>query len=516
MRSQQDTASLTLPLSGRGRPWPRGEFLPVLAGEKAALTCILVIAACLRAFYLDSGLWYDEVFTLTHYVRIPAQQIVTDFSSFNNHIFYSLQAKASIDLFGESAWSLRLPALVFGVASVWATWLLARPMVGRSAALVAAFLLAVSSQHVWFSQNARGYTELLFWATLGTALFLRAIRQPGWAVAIGYAGCVIAAVYTQLSAAVFFAALGLVHVGALGWPRQRANHCGLTDVRMFAAYGAALVGTFLLYAPMLTQVHGTTRGVGGGGAARPLAEWQNPLRALQEIIHSADAFGVLAPITLIVVAFLCFHGVRLVARREPLAVALYALHVPLTVVVVTALSLRLWPRYFFIDAAFVMVCIAASANAWAGRGASMLVNRWGVTSSMAQHVTLSVIVVVATIASVPPLTRHYAYPKQDFAGAVALVERQRGPGDIVTSVGRASEALRSYYAPSWPVLAGADQLHTWLGEKRRVWLVIAFPGVTARNAPEVQAILQDRFEVVATLPGTLGDGTVLVYRSRDG
>jgi uncharacterized membrane protein len=59
-------------------------------------------------------------------------------------------------LFGDSGAALRLPAALFGVASLGAVYALGREVVGRREGLLAALALAFSYQHVWFSQNARG------------------------------------------------------------------------------------------------------------------------------------------------------------------------------------------------------------------------------------------------------------------------------------------------------------------------------------------------------------------------
>src|SRR5262249_49319898 len=108
------------------------------------LTAILVIAVALRAYKLESSLWYDEIATLVNIVRLPVRGIVTTLASMNNHILFSLEAKAAVWIFGESAWSLRLPAMLFGVGCVAALWWFARKVVGRSQANFAALLLAVS------------------------------------------------------------------------------------------------------------------------------------------------------------------------------------------------------------------------------------------------------------------------------------------------------------------------------------------------------------------------------------
>ena len=146
--------------------------------EWIALASVLVVAAAARFYRLDTSLWYDEIGTLLNFVRLPTRELIQSLKS-NNHMFYSLQAQAAIALFSESAWSLRLPAVLFGLASLVAVWALARRAVGRAEALVVAFLLAISYDHVSFSQNARGCAGLLFWTTWATLLFARGLA--GWA-----------------------------------------------------------------------------------------------------------------------------------------------------------------------------------------------------------------------------------------------------------------------------------------------------------------------------------------------
>ena len=107
---------------------------PVSRHEWLALAAILLLALVLRVIGLNAQLWYDEILTLTDFVRKPYGELVGDFSSLNNHMFYSLQARASILAFGESAWALRLPAMLYGVASLVVLWRMGREAAGRRAA----------------------------------------------------------------------------------------------------------------------------------------------------------------------------------------------------------------------------------------------------------------------------------------------------------------------------------------------------------------------------------------------
>jgi uncharacterized membrane protein len=138
----------------------------------AILALLMAVGLLLRLINLGSGLWYDEIVTLVKYVRLTPSQLLTTCTEFNNHMLFSLLAQASIAIFGESDWALRLPAVLFGVACIPALWWLASLVVGPREALYAAILLTVSYHHVFYSQSARGYTGLLFFSLLSTGLFL--------------------------------------------------------------------------------------------------------------------------------------------------------------------------------------------------------------------------------------------------------------------------------------------------------------------------------------------------------
>ena len=123
----------------------------------------MALGAGLRLYALDRGLWIDEVTTFVEYARPAFGDIFTTYGSKNQRFLFSLAAHASIAAFGEHAWSLRLPAAFFGIATLWAIWLFGREVTGRTESLLAVTMLTFSYQHIWFSQNARGYSGLLFW-----------------------------------------------------------------------------------------------------------------------------------------------------------------------------------------------------------------------------------------------------------------------------------------------------------------------------------------------------------------
>ena len=89
----------------RANPVPARSAWLVLLGLTA-------LGAVLRLHHLGSGLWFDEIKTLLDAVRPPLAEVLTNLAGDNDHPLYSVLAHLSIQAFGESAWSLRLPAAV--------------------------------------------------------------------------------------------------------------------------------------------------------------------------------------------------------------------------------------------------------------------------------------------------------------------------------------------------------------------------------------------------------------------
>ncbi|GAA4746108.1 hypothetical protein GCM10023264_09610 [Sphingomonas daechungensis] len=485
--------------------------------EAGSVAALLLLALVLRVVGLNASLWYDEVSTLIHFIRLPWGELVTDFSSLNNHMFYSLQAKASVELFGESASALRLPALIMGMASLVLIWWLARKEVGRAPALVTLLLLTLSYHHVWFTQNARGYTGLLTWTTAATILLMAGLRRPTWRGWTGYGLCLAAGMYTHLSAGFFFVAHGVVFavLAALALLQRQGklarNYPGASSIRSY--YGFALGGllTLLVHLPMLEQIQSSVGKVSSGSSVSAMAEWNNPLRTLQEFAGSLDALGPLAPYALIGGLLVLILGAVLVTRRSPLLAAIYLTQIPLSLALLVALSFRIWPRYFFVDIGFIFLCASMGALAIV-RWAEGMVRRTPLRALAPAALPAAIALMVG--ASSILLIRNYEHPKQDLEGAVRLVVKLRQPQDAATSVGLAIEPVHGFFAPDWPVTRSTADLDRLLEGGRTVWLITAFESHTRTTQAAIMREVDTRFDKIAILQGTLGGGNVQVYRSR--
>ncbi len=489
------------------RQTPLNAPLPVAAPRDDARAWALVavltaIALALRLWQLNSGLWFDEVLTLTDFVRPPIGRILTTFPNQNQHMLFSLLAHASVALFGESVWALRLPAAVFGAASVAALFLLGRRVLDTREALLACALLTVSYHHVWFSQNARGYSGLMFFATLATWLWLEALRRNAWRWWIGYAVAVALGAWIHLTMVFVPAAHAVLYGAYVVLRRPIASR----EVRQ------PLVA-WLLAASLILEFHALALPQFLSSALHEVSlpsEWTNPLWVVLESWRSLGiAFGKGAAVLLAL--FLAASGWVSITRRDWMAGGCLVLPAVLGGGAMLASGHNLWPRFFFFSIGFALL-IAIHGAMVAPR---VLAERVSLQMSAVGVERVSLVLAMTMIfASALSLPRGYALPKQDFVGARDYVEHARDADDAVVAVGLAGVAFRRYFAPQWSVAQTGAELDAVRQAHRRVWLVYTLPIELKAYRGDLWNMVQHDFQVVRVFPGTLGGGEVTVCRER--
>ena len=245
------------------------------------LAAMLLAAAALRMYGLDSGLWLDEIYTYVKYADKSFGDILSTYDSENQHLLYSLLAHASFLIFGESAWSLRLPAVLFGVGSIWALYLLGRQLTSKHEALLAAALLTFSYHHVWFSQNARGYTGLLFWTMLASWFFVRGLQENRPYLWLLYAATASLGVLTHLT--MLFVISGHFIIYVLVTLPQNHRSWGEKWTGFFLGFCLAGCFTFQLHALVLPEMLSSI-----SQTESVVDAWKNPLWTLLELLNGLE------------------------------------------------------------------------------------------------------------------------------------------------------------------------------------------------------------------------------------
>jgi hypothetical protein len=467
---------------------------PRVSPGSLALAALLLLGLVLRLIHLGTGLWYDEIQTLVEFARLPLGRLLTEYPNTNHHPLYSLLARMSIGLLGESGAALRLPAALMGTASLWAFYRLAILVTSRREALLGTLLLTLSYHHVWFSQNARGYSGLLLFTLLGTAAFLRLIRdrRAGWPAAAWYGGCMALAAYIHPTAVAVPAAHAMV-LGALALSRQKAGAPAL--IRPLSGLLLAAGLGLLLYAPMLGQL------VAALTTANPLGAetaWKSPVWMLLETARGLAAGLPGGLVTLVLVIVVMAAGVTSFLRRSPVLLALMLGPGLVTAAAILLLRHNLWPRFFFFSAGFAVLIALRGGFVLAGlrfRGRGEAFATAGA--------------VLAALAGAVLLPRAWK-PKQDFEAAARMVELSRGPDDAVVTVDLTVMPYREWLGKDWEVVTETGGLTAIERAHRRTWLLYTFPVRLQVVQPGIWQRLSDRYRRAGEFPGTLGGGAVVV------
>jgi len=153
-----------------------GNYNPVLKSQKLWLWVIIVVGASLRLYGLDfQSLWVDEGLQFYVASNYGMSEIFYQTNSFHPPLSFIIN-RAFLQI-GESEFFLRLPSALFGIASLPAFYVLAKKLTSPQVAVLGVFLLAISPFHVWYSQEGRGYSQLIFFSLLSSALLIQALER---------------------------------------------------------------------------------------------------------------------------------------------------------------------------------------------------------------------------------------------------------------------------------------------------------------------------------------------------
>lgn len=365
------------------------------------LLVITLLAAGLRFYRLGEwSFWKDEIFTLGD--KQDGLHI-----SFLGESLVRIWVKWCVAYLGESEWSARLVPAVIGTLSVPVLYFPVRVLLPARTALLTCALLAVSSWHIYWSQNARFYVLLLLWGAL-TLLFLviGVEKRRPWPAFAAALACLVLAVRESLVALILLPVI----LGYLFWVwiSARQSPTGLRwQYLVIVLMGLVAVSAYFA----LPFVRDLPAWVAGFGRVNNTPLW----------IFAATTYYLGVPTTCL--GF--FSGFYLWAQRDRNARWLlpWAL-LPLLAIMGLALFQYTAIRYVFISLPAWLILASLAADrlyAQASREISLLA--WGVVA----------LLVFA------PLSEAYLYfyyqngNREDGRAAYTFIRERMQPGDLVVA-----------------------------------------------------------------------------------
>lgn len=322
-------------------------------------------SVALRLPGLDGSLTFDEVFLVR---ALMTQNPIKMFfhPSGSSHLLHTLMANGIIRVFEPAAWTARLPAFLLGACAPVLLYLAIRRVLSRQTALIAALLLAITPIHVWYSQEAKGNSPLIFGVILAWWFISRLTTQWNTRNALGYLAALVAIGMSHLS--------GIMYVGVVGMalailPRRARAWLDDTALsrKVIILHLIALWMILLVYAPILSFL------VKRGGAGY-LTEGAPRFMVLGcEMLSQFTMLDQTWP-WLVAPALLLAVGAIIMWRSHPGLLVLLTLSLVIDLGITVAFKLFSFPRYhmYFLPAATVVMA-AGVTGMW--RWAHSITNR---------------------------------------------------------------------------------------------------------------------------------------------
>ena len=516
-------AALLLVLAATGWRYQPNHSRQALLGESPDthqppawrwLLAVTALAALLRLYALPQSLWIDEIATLQYTTTDLFSQLAL-FVSPNDHLLNTLLMKLSIALFGESEWSVRLPAVLFGIATVPLFYLLTQRWLGNAVAIAASLLLAVSYHHIFFSQNARGYAAHLFLSLAATGYLMQGLKHDRMRDWLLYIVVMLLNFVALMNSVFVLLSHVLVSSGVLFvcW-RKQCNWQALLR-RLFFVFSILGLLVFHFYSVKIPQIVVTLSQMYANQATgfSPFS-----YEFLQELMRGIGAgFGggvILAALPFLLVGLL---GMLRFARQNLTLALLLLLPGVLTGLYLVLKGLTVSPRFFLFELFFVILCAVYGIEVVINALQQLL--RWQTTGRQRAFVVTVLLLAALSLAS---LQHYYQTPKQAYREATRYLEQAKTEGARILVISTAGTGIAYYhgenqYADNTDFMYSRElpQLVELLStDSPDTLAVTTFHRALRLTLPEVITLLQQRWQPVRHFPATIGDGAITIWQQK--
>ncbi len=223
--------------------------------EYLILIALTALAAGIRLWKLGTwSFWADEAFTV--------QDTYDSSHPFSINPLIYWVTRLFIDILGISEWSARIGPCIIGILTIPALYFPTRAILNRKIAVIVALFTALSPWHLFWSQNARGYSFTFLFAGLATFTFYLALETDNLKFSIFAFIFVILSILSHVLSVMLVAAMAAYVI--LLWLLPIPKPVGLRWRNLIIFFGPflciALIFLFPKYFHYLTSDWGRNQG----------------------------------------------------------------------------------------------------------------------------------------------------------------------------------------------------------------------------------------------------------------
>jgi len=225
-----------------------------------ALVGLCVVAAVVR-MATGRGLWVDEAISVDQ-AQMTFGRMLADMRSTDVHPpLHHAILWVTVRLLGTSEVAVRMPSLLAGVALVPVMCWVGRTLYDRRTGWIAAALATIAPFCVWYSQEARMYSQFMLFAALAIGAQVLAVRRGRWYDWGLYAVSTALLFWTQ-----YFGIMPiLVQQAAFGWALWQGRRDRARTSRLARGWVLSSLVVAVLILPMIPILQAQLAAYGNRG-----------------------------------------------------------------------------------------------------------------------------------------------------------------------------------------------------------------------------------------------------------
>lgn len=395
------------------------------------LIAITLLGFFLRLYHLGyQSIWLDEGASFGY--------IQDTFSGTWSKAVESKQAPLHMvvlhfmNIFSSSEFSLRLPSAIFGTLTIPVTYLIGKRIFGKEEGIISAFLLSISMMHLWYSQEARMYAQMVLFASLSLYLFYVAVHDNNRKIWVLYVFFSTLAFYSHYYAVFVFIPEAIFYLLlCVSIPAYKKKSLSLQDIPSLKGFLLGMLALFIstlpLMVPFIQQAISRTSGTPTWGIGQSASFLPTMLVEFSTKVPLSSVLFILLFIIGIIVA-----GIR---QKEQCAYLSIYIFIPLVASYILAASMPFSPRYLLFLLPAYLVFVSRGITSIADWLSSSKKTKGSSPNNGTRNLIMLSFVILIFLLTVPLLSQYYVTAqKEDWRSTAVYLSSLTTDGDAVVPV----------------------------------------------------------------------------------
>jgi len=425
---------------------------------------LVVLGFSLRVYDLTKeSLWLDEHesirwanLTISKIIQ-PSEGGIRDIPLYNITLHYW------VSLFGDGEFSVRFLSVIFGILALIMLYKIASLLFDRTTGIISLTIMALSTYHIYYSQEARRYSLMLFLAIASFYFLIKVLRERKKTATIYYVISTVLLLYTHIFGVFIVIAQNTYVLLSSVYAKKSARF------NLKKWLGLQLVGVVLTL-PLIIMVAKVTFAYAGTPVIQETS-WIVPA-SLNAIIGSFRTFSGSQALLIIFCVIILISSLKMFIKRENKNTLLLSVWLLVPILLLAALSqissLTQLARYS------TRYLIAASP-------AFYLLVAWCIRKLWSNYIKVPLMAGIILLSLVQVQSYYKEQTKRPWRDVVEYIEANAESGDLVLFHQGFCQTSFDYYSIRTDLvkepgtnraILDTAELKSYMEGHNRVWLVL--------------------------------------------